>query len=120
MLLHRQFSDGDLAIIGAALPEFIDETTEKPNKYGEMETTTKKKPYKPTDNDMVIELARQKDRMKHYKLDPNSEDDKARWATIVSAEKALIAALPNVEPERIMEALLVGYTGEEVLAHFKK
>ena len=116
----KNYSQADLAIIGAALPEFVEETTAKPNKYGELETATKKKPYKPTDNDMEIELARQKERMKHYKLDPNSEDDKARWATIVLAEKALIAALPNVEPEKIMAALLAGYTGEEVLAHFKK
>ena len=116
----KNYSQADLAIIGAALPEFVEETTAKPNKYGELETATKKKPYKPTDNDMEIELARQKELMKHYKLDPNSEDDKARWATIVLAEKALIAALPNVEPEKIMAALLAGYTGEEVLAHFKK
>lgn len=116
----KNYSQADLAIIGAALPEFVEEITEKPNKYGELETATKKKPYKPTDNDMEIELARQKELMKHYKLDPGSEDDKARWATIVSAKKALVAALPNVEPEKIMAALLAGYTGEEVLAHFKK
>ena len=115
-----QFSDGDLAIIGAALPEFVDETTKKPNKYGEMETVTKKKPYKPTDNDMKVELARQKELMKRYKLDPNSEEDKQKWATIVSNHNILIAALPDVAQEKIMAALLAGYTREEVLAHFKK
>ena len=116
----NNYSEADLAIIGAALPEFVNETTEKPNKYGEMETVTKKKPYKPTDNDMEVELARQKELMKRYKLDPNSEEDKQKWATIVSNHNILIAALPDVAQEKIMAALLAGYTREEVLAHFKK
>lgn len=118
--VKNNYSEADLAIIGAALPEFVNETTEKPNKYGEMETVTKKKPYKPTDNDMEVELARQKELMKRYKLDPNSEEDKQKWATIVSNHNILIAALPDVAQEKIMAALLAGYTGEEVLAHFKK
>ena len=118
--VKNNYSEADLAILGAALPEFVNETTEKPNKYGEMETVTKKKPYKPTDNEMEVELARQKELMKRYKLDPNSEEDKQKWATIVSNHNILIAALPDVAQEKIMAALLAGYTGEEVLAHFKK
>ena len=118
--VKNNYSDADLAIIGVALPKFVNETTEKPNKYGEMETVTKKKPYKPTDNDIAVELARQKELMKRYKLDPNSEEDKQKWATIVSNHNILIAALPDVAQEKIMAALLAGYTGEEILAHFKK
>lgn len=116
----KNYSEADLAIIGAALPEFVNETTEKPNKYGEPETVTKQKPYKPTDNDMEVELARQKELMRRYKLDPNSEEDKQKWATIVSDLNTLIVALPDVASEKIRAALLAGYTGEEVLAHFKK
>ena len=58
--------------------------------------------------------------MKQYNLNPDKEEDKEKWATIVSNHNILIAALPDVAQEKIMAALLAGYTGEEVLAHFKK
>ena len=105
------FSDGDKAILGAIIPD----TITKEGKYGEVEV-----PNKPTTNQLMLELARQKELMKRYKLDPNSEEDKQKWATIVSNHNILIAALPDVAQEKIMAALLAGYTGEEVLAHFKK
>lgn len=114
------FSEADMMILGATLPEEIEETTQKPDKYGEMQTITKTKPYKANVNDMKVELARQKELMKHYNLDPNSEGDKQKWATIVSDLNTLIVALPDVASEKIRAALLAGYTGEEVLAHFKK
>lgn len=114
------FSEADMMILGATLPEEIEETTQQPDKYGEMQTITKTKPYKANVNDMKVELARQKELMKRHKLDPNREEDKQKWATIVSNHKILTAALPDVAQEKIMAALLAGYTGEEVLAHFKK
>lgn len=105
------FSDGDKAILGAIIPD----TITKEGKYGEVEV-----PNKPTTNQLMLKLARQKELMKRYKLDPNSEEDKQKWATIVSNHNILIAALPDVAQERIMAALLAGYTGEEILAHFRK
>ncbi|MBR5105357.1 MAG: hypothetical protein IKU93_02850 [Alistipes sp.] len=114
-----KFSDGDMAILGAALPEEITVTTEKPNKYGEVETSTQTKPYKPNANDMRLELARQKEEMKRYGLSPDKKEDLFKWASIISDKKSLITALPNVSAAQIMAALVAGYTGEEVLAHFK-
>ena len=108
---NNKFTDGDKAILGAVIPE----TIPKEGKYGEVEV-----PNKPTTNQLMLELARQKDQMKQYNLNPDKEEDKEKWATIVSNHNILIAALPDVAQEKIMAALLAGYTGEEVLAHFKK
>ena len=111
----KSYSEADLAILGAALPEFVNETTEKPNKYGEMETVTKKKPYKATDNDMDIELARQKEQMKQYNLNPDKEEDKEKWATAISSIGELAARLPQASREQLLAALVSGLTGEEII-----
>ena len=109
------FSEADMMILGATLPEEIEETTQKPDKYGEMQTITKTKPYKANVNDMKVELARQKELMKRYNLNPEKEEDKERWAIAMSGIDELAARLPQASKEQLLAALVNGLTGEEII-----
>ena len=100
------FSDGDKAILGA----IIADTITKEGKYGEVEV-----PNKPTTNQLMLTLARQKGQMKQYNLNPDKEEDKEKWAIAISSIGELAARLPQASKEQLLAALISGLTGEEII-----
>lgn len=103
---NNKFTDGDKAILGVVMPE----ATTKEGKYGEVEV-----PNKPTTNQLMLELARQKEQMKQYNLNPDKEEDKGKWAIAISSIGELAARLPQASREQLLAALVSGLTGEEII-----
>lgn len=103
---NNKFTDGDKAILGAVIPE----TITKEGKYGEVEV-----PNKPTTNQLTLTLARQKDQMKQYNLNPDKEEDKEKWAIAISSIGELATRLPQASKEQLLAALISGLTGEEII-----
>ena len=121
----KKFNDGELSILAAISSTFPETIKEISEVYDPLTDSTKRveqdKTFVADDKTLATYLLKEKGKMQREGLNPASEDDMRVWSYMVVHSDSIDALVNNGVPKaRIIEAIKVGWTIDDIYNHFNR